>query len=45
MTTLIVIGDILVCAFLVGLVAWLFVRKSDREIDKVARLPLLDDDK
>lgn len=43
MTALILIGDILVCGFLAGLVAWLFVRADDKDIEEAANIPLNDD--
>ncbi len=44
MTTLIIIGDLLVCGFLAGLVAWLFTRADDEKMDAAARIPLEEDD-
>ncbi len=44
MTTLLIIGDLLVCGFLAGLVAWLFTRADDADMDAAARIPLDDDD-
>ena len=41
--TLIIIGDILVCAFLIGIVAYLFMAADEKKHDEAARLPLLDD--
>lgn len=40
---LIIVGDILVCAFLAGLAAWLFASADDEKQKEVARLPLLSD--
>jgi len=36
-------GDMLVMAFMIGLVAWLALGSSDDELDRAARLPLEDD--
>lgn len=44
MTTLLIIGDILVCGGLAALVAWLFARADDEEMNKAARIPLDEDD-
>jgi len=44
LTALIFAGDMLVTAFMVGLVAWLALGSSDRELDRAARLPLDDGD-
>ena len=43
MTALILGGDMLVMAFMVGLVTWLALGSSDGELDRAARLPLEDD--
>jgi cbb3-type cytochrome oxidase subunit 3 len=43
MTWLIFGGDMLVMAFMFGLVTWLALGMSDREIEQTARLPLDDD--
>lgn len=43
MTHLILIGDLLVCGFMVGLVIWLFVRGDKSEQDAAARIPLEDE--
>lgn len=43
MTALILGGDMLVMAFMIVLVVWLFVRRSDTELDSVARIPLDDE--
>jgi hypothetical protein len=37
-------GDMLVSAFMVGLVMWLSVRENDERIAAAARIPLDDDD-
>ena len=44
MTALIFGGDMLVMAFMIGLVAWLALGSSDRELERAARLPLDDGD-
>lgn len=44
MTWLIFAGDMLVMAFMIGLVTWLGLGASDRDIESAARLPLDDDD-
>ena len=44
MVTLIIIGDILVCAFLIGVVTYLFMAADDRKQSEAAHIPLLDDD-
>lgn len=44
MTALIIIGDIIISAFLCGLAAWLFICADDKEIEKAARIPLEDDE-
>lgn len=43
MTYLIFGGDLLVMAFMVGLVTWLLVKGSDERIDATARIPLEDE--
>jgi cbb3-type cytochrome oxidase subunit 3 len=43
LTALIFAGDMLVMAFMIGLVAWLALGSSRRELDRAARLPLDDD--
>jgi hypothetical protein len=37
-------GDMLVSAFMVGLVMWLSVRENDARIGAAARIPLDDED-
>lgn len=44
MTYLIFVGDMLVMAFMIALVAWVSLGMSDSEIEVTARLPLEDDD-
>jgi len=36
-------GDMLVTAFMVGLVVWLLVRENDAQIEAAARIPLEDE--
>lgn len=43
MTYLIFAGDMLVMAFMIGLVAWLATGASDAELEMAARLPLEDE--
>ena len=45
MTYLIFVGDMLVMAFMIGLVAWVALGMSDRDIDVARSLPLEDDDR
>jgi hypothetical protein len=45
MTYLIFAGDMLVMAFMIGLVAWVALGMSDRDIDAARCLPLEDDDR
>lgn len=44
MTTLIIVGDLIVCGFMVALAAWLFVRAGDDAMDAAARIPFEDGD-
>ena len=44
MTYLIFIGDMLVMAFMTGLVVWLSVAAQDSRIAAAARIPLDDDE-
>lgn len=44
MTWVIFAGDMLVMAFMIGLIVWVSLYANDAEIDAVARLPLEDDD-
>ena len=44
MTYLIFVGDMLVMAFMIALVAWVALGMSDSDIEVTARLPLEDDD-
>ena len=43
MSALIFGGDMLVMAFMIGLVAWLALGSSNVELDRASRLPLDDD--
>lgn len=43
MLTLLIIGDILVCGFMIGIVAYLFVIADDDKQREVSQLPLLTD--
>lgn len=43
MTYFIFAGDMLVMAFMAGLVVWLYLRKSKEELDESARIPLEDE--
>ncbi|MCI5107976.1 MAG: hypothetical protein MRY76_14810 [Pseudomonadales bacterium] len=44
MTAFIFIGDMLVMAFMIGVAIWFINRDNDAAIDRVARIPLEDDD-
>ena len=44
MTFFIFIGDMLVMAFMIGLVAWISMKSSNESINKAARIPLEDED-
>ena len=37
-------GDLLVMAFMIGVVVWVSLYTSDEQIDAIARLPLEDED-
>ncbi len=43
MTFFLFAGDMLVMAFMVVLVIWVFMRSSDETIDEAARIPLEDE--
>ncbi len=43
MTYFLFAGDMLVMAFMVVLVIWVFMRSSDEAIDEAARIPLEDE--
>lgn len=43
MTYFIFAGDMIVMAFMAGLVVWLYLRKSKKELDESARIPLEDE--
>jgi hypothetical protein len=36
-------GDMLVTAFMIGVVVWISVRENDSRIEKAARIPLEDE--
>ena len=44
MTSVIIIGDILVCGFLVAVVTYLYATYGDDKVDEAAHLPLMEDD-
>jgi len=44
MMTAIIIGAILVCAFIAGVTAWLFCRADDEKIEEARQVPFLEDD-
>ena len=44
MTMFLFIGDMLVMAFMMGLAVWFLNRGDDESIDRVARIPLEDED-
>ena len=44
MTYLLFAGDMLVMAFMTGVIVWVSVIAKDEEIDAVARIPLEDED-
>jgi hypothetical protein len=44
MTYLLFAGDMFVMAFMVGVVVWVALATTDRDIDAVAQLPLEEDD-
>jgi hypothetical protein len=43
MTIVLFAGDLLVMAFMIGVVVWVSLCTSDEQIDAIARLPLEDD--
>ena len=43
MAYLIFVGDMLVMAFMIGVIVWVGVRDNDSRIDAAARLPLEDE--
>ena len=43
MTLLIFVGDMLVMAFMTALAVYLYVRRSNAELDSAARIPLDDE--
>ncbi len=44
MTTFILLGDMLVMAFMIGLAAWLLDSGDSKALDETARIPLQDED-
>ena len=38
-------GDMLVMAFMIGVVVWVSMKSSDKTINKAARIPLEDEDR
>ena len=38
-------GDMLVMAFMIGVVVWVSMKSSDKTINKTARIPLEDEDR
>lgn len=44
MTLFIFLGDMLVMAFMIGVAIWFINRDDDAAIDRVARIPLEDED-
>ncbi|MEX2469682.1 MAG: hypothetical protein WD396_08005 [Pseudohongiellaceae bacterium] len=44
MTLFIFLGDMLVMAFMMGLAVWFLNSSDDEEIDRVAHIPLEDED-
>jgi cbb3-type cytochrome oxidase subunit 3 len=44
MTYYLFAGDMLVMAFMVGLVIWVFMRSSKESMDKAAQIPLEDEE-
>ncbi|MFT5139962.1 MAG: cbb3-type cytochrome oxidase subunit 3 [Lysobacterales bacterium] len=43
MTFFLFTGDLLVMAFMMGLVVWVFMKSSKRTLDESARIPLEDE--
>lgn len=44
MTLFIFLGDMLVMGFMISLAVWLSYRVDDAEMDRIARIPLEDED-
>lgn len=44
MTFVLFFGDLLVMAFMIGLGVWVLLGMSDAEADRIARIPLEEDD-
>jgi len=45
MTWFIFFGDMLVMAFMAGLVVWVFLHASKKKLEDTARIPLEDEDR
>jgi cbb3-type cytochrome oxidase subunit 3 len=45
MTYFLFLGDMLVMAFMIGLVAWVSLRSSRKDLEEAARIPLEDEDR
>lgn len=45
MTYFIFAGDMLVMAFMIGVVIWVSLKSSEKNINKAARIPLEDEDR
>lgn len=43
MTVFLFVGDMLVMAFMIGLVVWFINKDNDANIERIARIPLEDD--
>ena len=43
MTFFLFVGDLLVMAFMMSLVVWVFLRSSKKSLDDAARIPLEDE--
>ena len=43
MTFLLFAGDLIVMAFMFGVVTWLFLRSSNSKLDEAAKIPLEDE--
>ena len=44
MTWLIFFGDMLVMAFMIGVIVWLALRSTAKQLDAASRIPLEDED-
>ena len=45
MTYFIFAGDMLIMAFMIGVVIWVSMKSSEKKINKAARIPLEDEDR